>query len=81
MADLEFTRTETLSREETAKLLVGLADALSAANGHARLLLGDTSGQLRVPERMQVEVEVEVDGNEVELEIELKWLLRERAKK
>ena len=42
MADLEFTRTETLSREETAKLLVSLADALSAGNGHARLLLGDT---------------------------------------
>jgi len=81
VADLEFTRTETLSREETAKLLVSLADALSTGNGHARLLLGDTSVQLRVPERMQVEVEVEVDGNEVELEIELKWLLRERAKK
>jgi amphi-Trp domain-containing protein len=73
--------TETLSREETAKLLVSLADALSAGNGHARLLLGDTSVQLRVPERMQVEVEVEVDGNEVELEIELSWLLRERVKK
>jgi amphi-Trp domain-containing protein len=81
VADLEFTRTETLSREETAKLLVSLADALSAGNGHARLLLGDTSVQLRVPERMQVEVEVEVDGNEVELEIELSWLLRERVKK
>ena len=81
MADLEFTRTETLSREETAKLLVSLADALAAGNGHARLLLGDTSVQLRVPERMQVEVEVEVDGNEVELEIELSWSLRERVKK
>jgi len=43
--------------------------------------VGDTSVQLRVPERMQVEVEVEVDGNEVELEIELNWSLRERAKK
>jgi hypothetical protein len=31
VADLEFTRTETLSREETAKLLVSLADALSQA--------------------------------------------------
>jgi amphi-Trp domain-containing protein len=81
VADLEFTRTETLSREETAKLLVSLADALSGGNGHARLLLGDTSVQLRVPERMQVEVEVEVDGNEVELEIELSWSLRERVKK
>ena len=81
MADLEFTRTETLSREETAKLLVSLADALSAGTGHARLLLGDTSVQLRVPERMQMEVEVEVDGNEVELEIELSWSLRERVKK
>ena len=81
VADLEFTRTETLSREETAKLLVSLADALAAGNGHARLLLGDTSVQLRVPERMQVEVEVEVDGNEVELEIELSWSLRERVKK
>jgi hypothetical protein len=38
VADLEFTRTETLSREETAKLLVSLADALSAGNGPARLL-------------------------------------------
>ena len=52
-----------------------------SGNGHARLLLGDTSVQLRVPERMKTEVEVEVDGNEVELEIELKWSLRERVKK
>ena len=81
VADLEFTRTETLSREETAKLLVSLADALSAGNGHARLQLGDTCIELRVPERMKTEVEVEVDGNEVELEIELKWALRERVKK
>ena len=81
MADVEFTRTETLTREETAKLLVSLADALSAGNGHAKLLLGDTRVELRVPERMQTEVEVEVDGDEVELEIELKWSLRERAKK
>jgi amphi-Trp domain-containing protein len=81
VADIEFTRTETLTREETAKLLVSLADALSAGNGHARLLLGDTRIELRVPERMQTEVEVEVDGNEVELEIELTWSLRERVKK
>jgi amphi-Trp domain-containing protein len=81
VADLEFTRTETLSREETAKLLMSLADALSAGNGHARLQLGDTRVELRVPEQMQTEVEVEVDGNEVELEIELSWSLRERAKK
>jgi amphi-Trp domain-containing protein len=73
VADAEFTRTETLTREETAKLLVSLADALSAGNGHARLLLGDTCVELRVPERMQTEVEVEVDGDEVELEVELKW--------
>ena len=47
---------------------MSLADALSAGNGHARLLLGDTTVQLRVPERMQTE-------------IELKWSLRERVKK
>jgi amphi-Trp domain-containing protein len=81
VADIEFTRTETLTREETAKLLVSLADALSAGNGHARLLLGDTCVKLRVPERMQTEVEVEIDGDEVELEIELSWSLRERVKK
>ncbi|HEY0815208.1 MAG TPA: amphi-Trp domain-containing protein [Pseudonocardia sp.] len=77
MADIEFTRTETLTREETAKLLVSLADALTADNGHAKLVLGDTHVELHVPERVQTEVEVEVDGNEVELEIELSWSLRE----
>ncbi len=77
MADVEFTRTETLTREETAKLLVTLAEALSAGNGRAKLSLGDTRIELHVPERLQTEVEVEVDGDEVELEIELSWSLRE----
>ena len=69
MADVEFTRTETLTREETAKLLATLAEALSAGNGRAKLSLGDTRIELHVPERLQTEVEVEVDGDEVELEI------------
>ena len=77
MADVEFTRTETLTREETAKLLVSIAEALTAGNGQAKLQFGDARVELHVPERMQTEVEVEVDGDEVELEIELSWSLRE----
>ena len=78
MADLESTRTQTLSREETAKLLVSLADALQRTRPAAARRHDCSAAR---GERMQTEVEVEVDENEVELEIELKWSLRERVKK
>lgn len=80
MSDVEFSRTEQLSREETAKMLSALAEALGG-DGHAHLRLGDSTVGLRVPGQLRAEVEVEVDGDEVELEIELKWSLDGAARR
>jgi amphi-Trp domain-containing protein len=75
VADVEFTRTQTLSREEAVKLLTTLAEALASGDGHAHLQLGDSRVSLHVAEEVRAEVEVEIDGDEVELEVELKWSL------
>jgi amphi-Trp domain-containing protein len=73
LSDVEFKRTETLTRAEVAKLISALGDALGGDSDEAHLQLGDTRIKLKVPHRMQAEVEIEVDGDEVELELELKW--------
>ena len=75
MSDLEIERKESLSRQEAAKRLMVIAEAL-AGGDEVELDLGGTSLTLRVADDVRVEVEVEVDGEEYELELELKWSLR-----
>ena len=72
MSDVEISRTESLTRQEAARLLSALADALSA-DGKVEVELGASTLKLHVPDNIQCEVEVEVDGDEVELEVELTW--------
>jgi amphi-Trp domain-containing protein len=79
LSDVEFKRTETLTRAEVAKLISALGDALGGDSDEVQLQLGDTRIKLKVPDRMQAEVEIEVDGDEVELELELKWSHRRRS--
>lgn len=63
VADVEIMRTETLSREEAARLLSTFATAL---------------GAMHVPDRLRVEVEVDVAGDEVGVEFALSWSHDER---
>ncbi|GAA1272156.1 hypothetical protein GCM10009609_39110 [Pseudonocardia aurantiaca] len=72
MSDVEISRTESLTRQQAARLLSALADALSA-DGKVEVELGSSTLKLHVPDNIQCEVEVEVDGDEVELEVELTW--------
>lgn len=75
MSDLEITRTETLTREDAAKLLAAIAEALASGGTRMQLSLGDSRLTLRVPDQVRVEVELEVEDGEVELECELGWSL------
>jgi amphi-Trp domain-containing protein len=69
---LEIETRETLRREEVARRLHALADALARHNsieferGGARL-------RLDVPDQVGVKVELEVSSDGAELEIELAW--------
>lgn len=75
MADLEITRSESLTREDAAKLLMSMAEALASGGTHMQLQIGDSQLKLRVPEQVRAEIELEVDDGEVELECELVWSL------
>jgi amphi-Trp domain-containing protein len=72
MSDVEISRKESLTRQEAARRLSALADALDAG-GHVEVELGASTVKLHVPDHVRCEVEVEVDGDEVELEVEFKW--------
>ena len=78
MSDLEIERKESLTRQETAKRLMAIGEAL-AGGDEVELDLGGTSLSLRVADDVRVEVEVEVNGDEYELELELKWSLGRAA--
>jgi amphi-Trp domain-containing protein len=69
---LEIEQTETLRREEVAKRLHALADALARHNA-VEFDRGGLHFNLKVPDEVEVQVELEVDGDGVELEIELRW--------
>jgi amphi-Trp domain-containing protein len=73
MSDIEFSRSQSLSRADAAKLFAALAESLGGGESDVQLHLGDTKIKLRVPDKVHAEVEVEVERDEVELEIELKW--------
>ncbi|WP_326834873.1 amphi-Trp domain-containing protein [Amycolatopsis rhabdoformis] len=72
MSDVEVKREETLSREDAARRLATLAEALQAG-GKIEIALGASTVKVHVPDEVAIEVEVEIDGREVELEVELKW--------
>ncbi|RKQ93042.1 amphi-Trp domain-containing protein [Solirubrobacter pauli] len=69
---LEIERKETLRREEAAKRLHALADALSRHNA-VEFERGGTRFTLKVPDQIEVKVELEVEDDETELEIQLSW--------
>ena len=69
---LEIERSETLRREEVAKRLHALADALARHN-EVEFDRGGTRFRLKVPDEVRVKVELEVGDEETELEIELTW--------
>jgi amphi-Trp domain-containing protein len=72
MSLLEIERTETLNREELARRLHALADALARHN-EIEFDRGGAHFRLKVPDEVRVKVELEVDDGETELEIELAW--------
>lgn len=69
---LEIERKETLRREEVAKRLHALADALARHNA-VEFERGGTRFVLKVPDQVQVKVELEIEDDETELEIQLSW--------
>jgi amphi-Trp domain-containing protein len=69
---LEIERKETLRREEAAKRLHALADALARHNA-IEFDRGGAHFTLKVPDDVHVKVELEVGDDGVELEIELTW--------
>ncbi len=69
---LEIERSETLRREELAKRLHALADALARHND-VEFERGGAHFRLKVPDEVRVKVELEVDDDGTELEIELAW--------
>jgi amphi-Trp domain-containing protein len=69
---LEIERRETLRREEVARRLHALADALERHND-IEFERGGTLFKLKVPDEVRVKVELEVGDDETELEIELSF--------
>jgi len=80
MSDMEVTREELLTREEAAKRLTALAEAL-AGGEKVEVALGATRLTVRVPDKVRCEIEIEISDDEVELEVELKWPLGKQAAK
>jgi amphi-Trp domain-containing protein len=72
VSDVEVKRKESLSRQEAAEWMAGLAEAMTRG-GKVEVHLGTSTLKMHVPDQVRCEVEIEVDGDEVELEIELKW--------
>lgn len=69
---LEIERKETLGREDAAKRLHALADALARHNA-VEFERGATRFTLKVPDQIEVKVELEVEDDGTELEIQLSW--------
>jgi amphi-Trp domain-containing protein len=69
---LEIEQKQTLQREEVAKRLHALADALARHND-VEFDRGGMHFKLKVPDEVRVKVELEVEDDGVELEIELHW--------
>jgi amphi-Trp domain-containing protein len=72
MSDVKVQRRVTMTRQDAARWIAGLARSLDG-DGPVHLELAGSTVQVRVPERVRCEAEVEIDGDEVEIEFELKW--------
>lgn len=69
---IEITEKRTMGREEAAKLLRDLADALARHNA-VDFDQGGTRLNVRVPDTVSVELELEVESDETSIEIEISW--------
>ena len=69
---MEITEKERMSREEAAKRMHAIADAL-ARNNDVEFDRGGMHFKVRVPDEVEFKFEVEIEDDERELEIELKW--------
>lgn len=69
---LEIKEKRTMRREEAAKLLHQIADALAKQNS-LRFTREGVGFHVKVADQVNVEIELEVDGDGNSLEIEIKW--------
>lgn len=72
MSKNEIEQKVTLSREEAARWLAELAQAIDKG-GTVEVALAGPSVTLELPDEFQCELEIEPYGDKVELEIEFKW--------
>ena len=69
---MEITEKERMSREEAAKRIHAIADAL-ARNNDVEFDRGGMHFKVNVADEVEFKLEVEIGDDERELEIELKW--------
>ena len=69
---LEIEQKETVSREEAAKRLHGLADMLAKQND-VEFERGGIKFTVHVPDEVHLKLELEVADDGSELEVELTW--------
>jgi amphi-Trp domain-containing protein len=69
---LEIKQKERLRREEVAKRLHALADALARHND-VEFERGGLQFKVKVPDEVELKVEFEIEDDGTELEIELTW--------
>jgi amphi-Trp domain-containing protein len=69
---MEITEKERMSREEAAKRIHAIADAL-ARNNDVEFDRGGMHFKVHVADEVEFKFEVEIDDDEREIEIELKW--------
>ena len=72
MSDVKIENKVVMTRAEVAQWISDVGKALSG-DGTVSIRVGESTVELKVPDRIRCEAEVEVDGDEVELELELKW--------
>ncbi|MGZ4665856.1 MAG: amphi-Trp domain-containing protein [Frankiaceae bacterium] len=72
MVDVELKRKVRISREDAARRLIALGEALTAGD---EVQLEDEGNSIRfaVAGEVEWEFELEVEDDETELEIEMKW--------
>jgi len=69
---MEITEKERMSREEAAKRIHAIADAL-ARNNDVEFDRGGMHFKVRVPDEVEFKFEVEIEDDQREIEIELRW--------
>lgn len=72
MSDGKIEQRVTLSRQEAARWLTGLAKAIEDG-GTAEVALVGPTVPLTLPDEFQCELELEPYGDKIELEIEFTW--------